>query len=189
MSKKNNRKECDICGEYLNKSKQRPIKCSYDECGSECCVICFNRYLTESTLNPKCMFCHKDVSMDFIWEVSTQKFYDQYIEYRTLIIMVRQKSLIPTSQHLAEQILKETLCKKNWVNYSSTNPLELVILSKREDPAHGTHSIKYSSIIDDIEITHTAHSRHGFAQGAVLAAEYLAGKTGIFSMKDVLGLY
>ncbi len=94
-----------------------------------------------------------------------------------------------TAITLAEQILKETLCKKNWVNYSSTNPLELVILSKREDPAHGTHSIKYSSIIDDIEITHTAHSRHGFAQGAVLAAEYLAGKTGIFSMKDVLGLY
>jgi hypothetical protein len=49
--------------------------------------------------------------MDFIWEVSTQKFYDQYIEYRTLIIMVRQKSLIPTSQHLAEQILNERKIK------------------------------------------------------------------------------
>jgi 4-hydroxy-tetrahydrodipicolinate reductase len=51
----------------------------------------------------------------------------------------------------------------------------------------GTHSIKYFSGIDDIEIIHTAHNRKGFAQGAVLAAEFIAGKKGIFSMKDVLG--
>ena len=111
MSGKNIKKECDICGEFLNKSNRRPIKCSYDECGSECCVVCFNRYLLESTLNPTCMFCNKDVSIDFIWEVSTQKFYNEYIDYRTLIIMVRQKSLIPGSQHLAEEILNERKIK------------------------------------------------------------------------------
>ncbi|HEY4875256.1 MAG TPA: dihydrodipicolinate reductase C-terminal domain-containing protein, partial [Puia sp.] len=55
-------------------------------------------------------------------------------------------------------------------------------------PAAGTHKVKYSSIVDDIEIIHTAHSRKGFATGAVVAAEFLQNKKGIFSMKDVLGL-
>ena len=93
-----------------------------------------------------------------------------------------------TAITLAEQIIEEIPNKKNWVNDESGNPDELVIISKREDPAPGTHSIKYSSAIDDIEITHTAHSRQGFALGAVLAAEYIYNKKGIFKMKDVLGL-
>jgi 4-hydroxy-tetrahydrodipicolinate reductase len=78
--------------------------------------------------------------------------------------------------------------KKSWVNHISDNVDELEILSERIDPAPGTHKVKYSSPIDDIEIIHTAHSRKGFALGAVLAAEYIAGKKGIYSMKDVLGL-
>lgn len=106
MSKKNI-KECDICCEIINKSTRKAIKCSYDECGSECCLVCFNRHLLNSTLNPTCMFCNKDLSMDFIWEVSSQKFYNSYIDCRTLIIIVREKSLIPASQHLAENILNE----------------------------------------------------------------------------------
>lgn len=93
-----------------------------------------------------------------------------------------------TAITLAEQILHEVPRKKNWVNEVSQNPEELVIISKREDPAPGTHSIKYSSAVDDIEITHTAHNRNGFALGAVLAAEYIQNKKGIFSMKQVLGI-
>ena len=65
--------------------------------------------------------------------------------------------------------------------------IEPKIISKRIDPAPGTHTIKYASAIDDIEITHTAHNRIGFASGAVLAAEFLVNKKGIFTMKDVLG--
>jgi len=93
-----------------------------------------------------------------------------------------------TAITLAEQILAEVPRKKKWVNDGSTDAEELVIISKREDPAPGTHSIKYSSAIDDIEIIHTAHSREGFALGAVLAAEYICNKKGIFSMKDVLNI-
>jgi 4-hydroxy-tetrahydrodipicolinate reductase len=74
------------------------------------------------------------------------------------------------------------------VNDESSNKEDLVITSKRIDPAPGTHSIKYHSEIDDIEIIHTAHSRKGFAGGAVAAAEFIAGKKGIYTMKDVLGL-
>jgi 4-hydroxy-tetrahydrodipicolinate reductase len=93
-----------------------------------------------------------------------------------------------TAITLAEQIMANNSLKTNWVNENANHINELPIISKRIDPAPGTHSIKYSSIIDDIEITHTAHSRTGFATGAVLAAEFLKGKKGIFSMKEVLGL-
>ena len=93
-----------------------------------------------------------------------------------------------TAITLAEQILQEISLKKKWINKASESPEDLPIISKREDPAPGTHSIKYSSAIDDIEIIHTAHSRLGFALGAVLAAEYIYNKKGIFTMKDILGL-
>ena len=93
-----------------------------------------------------------------------------------------------TAITLAEQILHEISRKKKWINKASESPEDLPIISKREDPAPGTHSIKYSSAIDDIEIIHTAHSRLGFALGAVLAAEYIYNKKGIFTMKDILGL-
>ena len=93
-----------------------------------------------------------------------------------------------TAITLAEQILKHSQQKTKWVNQESNNASELLITSKREDPAPGTHSIKYSSPIDDIEIIHTAHNRKGFALGAVLAAEFIKGKKGVFSMKEVLGL-
>lgn len=93
-----------------------------------------------------------------------------------------------TAITLAEQIQYEIPRKKNWVNHETKNPQELVIISKREDPAPGTHSIKYSSAVDDIEIIHTAHSRQGFALGAVLAAEFIKDKKGIFTMKDVLNI-
>lgn len=93
-----------------------------------------------------------------------------------------------TAITLAEQVLENISRKKNWVNHISDNPEDLEILSERIDPAPGTHKIKYSSAIDDIEIIHTAHTRKGFALGAVLAAEFLKGKKGVYGMKEVLGL-
>jgi 4-hydroxy-tetrahydrodipicolinate reductase len=92
-----------------------------------------------------------------------------------------------TAITLAEQVMWEIPTLKKWVNQTSKHPDELPILSERLDPAPGTHQVKYLSAIDDIEIIHTAHSREGFAGGAVLAAEFIKGKKGIFSMKDVLG--
>ena len=92
-----------------------------------------------------------------------------------------------TAITLAEQVMKEIPRKKNWVNHPSLNPSELTIISKRIDPDPGTHSVKYSSAIDDIEIIHTAHSRKGFAQGALMAAEYIRDKKGIFGISEVLG--
>jgi 4-hydroxy-tetrahydrodipicolinate reductase len=93
-----------------------------------------------------------------------------------------------TAITLAEQVLAAIQQKKQWVNEASNHPEDLSIISKRIDPAPGTHTIKYTSAVDDIEIIHTAHNRVGFAGGAVLAAEFIHGKQGIFSMKEVLGL-
>jgi 4-hydroxy-tetrahydrodipicolinate reductase len=92
-----------------------------------------------------------------------------------------------TAITLAEQVMENITGLKSWVNRPASSPGELSILSERKDPAPGIHEVAYTSAIDDLEIKHTAHNREGFAGGALLAAEYIANKKGIFSMKDVLG--
>jgi 4-hydroxy-tetrahydrodipicolinate reductase len=91
-----------------------------------------------------------------------------------------------TAITLAEGIIKNQPLIKEWYLGATQNPSALVINSFRIDPAPGTHVVKYQSTVDDIEITHTAHSREGFAQGAVLVAEWMAGKKGIYSMDEFL---
>jgi 4-hydroxy-tetrahydrodipicolinate reductase len=93
-----------------------------------------------------------------------------------------------TAITLAEGIIKNQPLIKEWSLGATQNPSALVINSFRIDPAPGTHVVKYQSAVDDIEITHTAHSREGFAQGAVLVAEWMVGKKGVYSMNDFLNL-
>lgn len=93
-----------------------------------------------------------------------------------------------TAISIAERILENLNRKKIWVKTQPKEDNELSIIAHRIDEVPGTHSVKYSSAIDDIELIHTAHNRDGFALGAVVAAEFLAGKKGVFNMKDVLGL-
>ncbi len=99
-----------------------------------------------------------------------------------------QKLDIPsgTAISLAEGVFKNSEYT-NWVLENPSNN-EIQIDAKRIENVPGTHSITYNSEIDSIEIKHTAHNREGFALGAVLAAEWIVGKKGIFSMKDVLNL-
>ena len=91
-----------------------------------------------------------------------------------------------TAITLAEGVIKHT----NYSNWTLETPIsnEIHIEAKRIENIPGTHSIFYDSEVDQIEIKHTAHSREGFALGAVIAAEWLIGKKGVFTMKDVLGL-
>jgi 4-hydroxy-tetrahydrodipicolinate reductase len=95
-----------------------------------------------------------------------------------------------TAITIAESILRAYPELSEWAlaPIDSTGSKALLIDCHRIDPAPGTHTIRYTSPIDTIEITHTAHNRKGFAQGAVFAAEFLMGKRGIYSMKDVLRL-
>lgn len=90
-----------------------------------------------------------------------------------------------TAITLANQIIAEVDRKKTW-SITDKNPDTLFIKDVREGEVPGTHIIKYQSEIDDIEIMHKAHNRKGFALGAVIAAEFLAGKKGIYSMSDII---
>jgi 4-hydroxy-tetrahydrodipicolinate reductase len=93
-----------------------------------------------------------------------------------------------TAITLAEGIIKSNSSLKNWKLTGETIDSEqsLPITSKRIDPAPGTHIIRYESEIDTIEVSHTAHSRQGFALGAILVAEWIQGKKGVLSMDDFL---
>lgn len=91
-----------------------------------------------------------------------------------------------TAITLAQQIIAERDDKSEWTLDNSPQQNQIGITSTRTDPAPGTHHIIYSSAVDNIEITHTAHNRKGFAAGALIAAEYIAGRKGIFTMEDVL---
>ena len=91
-----------------------------------------------------------------------------------------------TAITLAQQIMELRNDKTGWSAAEPIQPDRIKVTSKRADPAPGTHHVLYSSSVDDIEIIHTAHSRQGFAAGALAAAEFIRGKTGIFSMTDVL---
>lgn len=91
-----------------------------------------------------------------------------------------------TAITLAEDIIKNS--KYGTWTLDAAKPKELHINSKRIDSVPGTHDVTYTSEVDTIEIKHTAHSREGFALGAVIAAEWIAGKKGVFSMKDVLNI-
>jgi len=97
-----------------------------------------------------------------------------------------QKLDIPsgTAVTLAEGIIRNS-DKKNW-ELNGTDAENINITAKRINDIKGTHIINYNSNIDTISIKHEAHSRDGFALGAILAAEWLADKKGIFTMKDVL---
>lgn len=134
------------------------------------------------------------IGVNLFFELNTclAKLMSHYPEYNVVMEEIHhtQKKDAPsgTAITLAEQVLQHIPRKKNWVNHLSDIPDELGILSERIDPAPGTHKIRYTSSVDDIEIIHTAHNRIGFAGGAVLAAAFAIGKEGIFGMKQVLGL-
>ncbi len=134
------------------------------------------------------------IGVNLFFELNTYlaKLMSSYPDYNISLEEIHhtQKKDSPsgTAITLAEQILQHTTIKKSWTNEGNAKPEELYIKSLRVDPAPGTHIVQYRSEIDDIEIKHTAHNRKGFASGAVLAALFLKGKKGIFTMKDVLSL-
>jgi len=91
-----------------------------------------------------------------------------------------------TAITLANSIIEETHYNK-WT-LDEPKPDEIGIVAKRIENVPGIHEITYESMVDTIQIKHSAHSREGFALGAIIAAEWLIGKKGVFSMKDVLNI-
>ena len=91
-----------------------------------------------------------------------------------------------TAITIAEQIISNNNDFTKWTLTEPTKPEELLINTLRKNTVPGTHQVNYESEIDTISIKHKAHSRKGFALGAVIAAEWILNKKGVFSMKDVL---
>jgi len=91
-----------------------------------------------------------------------------------------------TAITIANTIVDNINRKTSWKNDYPTKENELSIISKREGEVPGTHIIEYKSDIDKITLKHEAFGRKGFALGSVLAAEFIFGKTGVFSMNDLL---
>ncbi len=92
-----------------------------------------------------------------------------------------------TAITIAEKIILES-SYKNWALNGNEDEQSIPIYAKREENVPGTHKVLYKSIMDEIELKHTAFSRDGFALGAIKAAEYIYDKSGVFHMRDVLGL-
>ena len=92
-----------------------------------------------------------------------------------------------TAITLAEGII-ENSSKENWELGENASEENIPIVAKRIPDVPGTHAVLYRSEVDTLEIKHTAHSRKGFALGAIVASEWILGKTGVFSMKDVLNI-
>lgn len=117
---------------------------------------------------------------------------NNYTEYKISIEEIHHVHKLDapsgTGISLAEGIMRNIPRKTKWINQKTDKENELEIISKREGEIPGTHIVRYYSEIDDIEIIHKAHNRKGFALGAVLAAEFIKGKKGIFGMNDLLKL-
>lgn len=116
---------------------------------------------------------------------------NDYAEYDVDMLEVHHTEKLDspsgTALFAALDVIKRLQRKNKWKNEATDNKATLSIISEREPEVPGTHVVRYFSPIDDIEIKHTAHNRHGFASGALLAAEWIIDKVGFYSMEDVLG--
>jgi 4-hydroxy-tetrahydrodipicolinate reductase len=132
------------------------------------------------------------VNMFFEINKFAAKLMQQLTDYQVNIEEIHHTAKLDTPSgtaiSLAKQIIERNENLESWTMADDAKSNQLPIVAKRVDPAPGTHIITYQSEIDSIQLTHTAHSRNGFAQGAVLAAEWLHGKNGVFSMSDVLNI-
>jgi len=120
------------------------------------------------------------------------KMMDQVSGYTTAIEEIHHTKKLDapsgTAITLAEGIIDNSK-KSEWELDGDVNNESIIpITAKRIPDVPGTHTISYDSLVDKIEIKHTAHSRKGFALGAVIAAEWIIGKPGVFSMRDVLNI-
>jgi 4-hydroxy-tetrahydrodipicolinate reductase len=118
------------------------------------------------------------------------KIMSQFDSYKVTMEEIHHTQKLDAPSGTAISLAKGVIENSNYANWTleEANNTEIHIEAKRIGDVPGTHTITYDSLVDSIELKHTAHNREGFALGAVIAAEWLAGKTGIYSMKDVLNL-
>lgn len=130
------------------------------------------------------------VNLFFALNEFLAKMMNQFPEYNCQLEEIHHVQKLDAPSGTAISLAQTIIENSNFEAWKldETQGKELGIFAIREDDVPGTHSVFYRSEVDEIEIKHTAFSRNGFALGAVIAAEWIAGKKGIFSMQDVLGL-
>ena len=135
------------------------------------------------------------VGVNIFFEINRKlaKLMSNQPEYRIVAEEIHHLQKLDAPSGTAVSLLKDILFEnKNYSNWQLVSNVEesdsknIPIIAKREPDVPGTHEINYSSDIDTISLKHIAHNRKGFALGAVLAAEFLFGKSGVFTMSDVL---
>jgi len=118
------------------------------------------------------------------------KIMSQFDSYKVTMEEIHHTQKLDAPSGTAISLAKGVIENSNYANWTmdEAKKNEIHIEAKRIGDVPGTHTVTYESTVDSIELKHTAHNREGFALGAVIAAEWLAGKKGIYSMKDVLNL-
>lgn len=118
------------------------------------------------------------------------KMMSKFNQYKVTMEEIHHTQKLDAPSGTAISLAKGVIENSNYKNWTLENPNEneIQIDAKRIENVPGTHSIFYTSEVDTIEIKHTAHNRDGFALGSIIAAEWLVGKQGVFTMKDVLEL-
>ena len=130
------------------------------------------------------------VNIFFELNVQLAKMMSKLKQYNVSMEEIHHTQKLDAPSGTAISLANDIIANSNYLGWAIENPKEndIFIEAKREENVPGTHTVMYDSDVDSIEIKHTAHSREGFALGAVVAAEWLAGKQGVFNMKNVLGL-
>ncbi len=132
------------------------------------------------------------LGVNLFFELNKQlsKMMQQFEDYNASIEEIHHTQKLDAPSGTAISLANDIIDNSNYTNWKLDNAEKqtIPIRAKRIEKVPGTHIITYNSEIDSIEIKHTAHNRKGFALGAVVAAEWLFGKTGIFTMQDVLNI-
>ncbi|MFN0082921.1 MAG: 4-hydroxy-tetrahydrodipicolinate reductase [Ferruginibacter sp.] len=197
---KENLQQCDVAIEFTN--PESAIENIYTCIDAGVSVVCGSTgwVAQEDAVKKYCIEKNGSLLYSSNFSIGVNIFFE--INRRLALLMAQQNGYtvsIEETHHtqkkdapsgtaitIAQQIISERSDKNAWTLNPMPAQNEILIDSKRIDPAPGTHHVRYTSAIDDIEIIHTAHSRKGFAAGALTAAEFIVGKKGIFSMSDVL---
>ena len=133
------------------------------------------------------------IGVNLFWEASAflSQLFIKHPQYRASLHEIHhtQKLDAPSGTAIttAEVVIKNSSLS-HWEHGNTQDPQILAVTHERIDHVPGTHTLSFSSGVDEIRITHEAFSREGFANGAIDAAEWILGKKGIFGMKDLLGI-
>lgn len=132
------------------------------------------------------------LGVNIFFELNEQlaKIMAKFDQYKVAMEEIHHTQKLDAPSGTAISLAKGIIDNSDYSSWALENAKsdELLIEAKRIENVPGTHTVFYNSEVDTIEIKHTAHSRDGFALGAVIAAEWIQGKKGIFTMKDVLDL-